>query len=353
MTLKFQPHIIEGKLPVGDAIPISIHRAGLETPSVIHLSNDEKTIGSCLRCPVPPCKLYSAGEIINDYFTEFPADTSTQVCPTDALQIDLKSGVPIMFLDRCITCGLCVARCPVQAIVLTAEGAQVNDSENKNFRLTAKPIDESLVTAALFQYRSVPISGQIADAEFAAHAYKRIIDVGMQSHSQFPNLLARNLMNSLGVPFHIRRLGDTNMRIDSIFKSGENRLGIAEIEYSDGTILDAPRDVLDDCAVLHARHRVSIDIIDPLVVSLRFPNKRSEYWQVIQDISEVLKIKVSSITIGALLILMWINQKLSQDVWQQLYADASAPTIEPTLRKLLTREPSEIMAYPGWSRAAK
>lgn len=353
MILKFQPSNVQGKLPRRDAFPILFERVGLETPPVIHLSNDTKTIGSCLRCPVPPCTFYSADEMVNDYFTEFPADTSTKVCPTDAVQIDTERGIPAILSEKCISCGLCVARCPVQAIVLTRGGAHVNDSENDFFRLTGKPVDASVVEAVLRQYRSTPIRGHVVDAEFAAHVYERIVLIGMQSHPQFPNLLARNLMICNGISFLIRRLGDTNMRIDSVFDSGDNRLGVAEIEYSDGVILDSPRDLLDDCAVLHARYGVPLQTIDPLVVSLRFPNKRSEYWQVIQDISQVLKIRIRSITIGALLIIMWENRKLSQNIWQQLYADASAPTIEPALRELLACEPSNIAAYPGWSRAAK
>lgn len=353
MTLESKQSIVEGKVPLGNAVPTLIHRAGLDSPAVIRLSNGAKTIGSCLRCPFPPCQLYGADEIANDYFREFPADTSIKVCPTDALQIETNRGIPIVDLDRCICCGLCVARCPVQAIVLTSNGAHVNDSENDFFRLTGKPVDASVVEAVLRQYRNTPIRGHIADAEFAAHVYERIVLVGMQSHPQFPNFLARNLMLCNGIPFLVRRLGDTNMRIDSVFNSGDNRLGVAEIEYSDGAMLDASRDLLDDCAVLHARYRVPLHTIDPLVVSLRFPNKRSEYWQVIQDIAQVLKIRIGSITIGALLILMWENQKLSQNFWQQLYADASTPTIEPALRELLAREPSNITAYPGWSRAAK
>lgn len=353
MILKFQPSSVQGKLPRRDAFPILFERVGLETPPVIHLSNDTETIGSCLRCPVPPCLFYNADEMANDYFKEFPADTSAKVCPTDAVQIDTERGTPTILSGKCISCGLCAARCPVQAIVLTSDGAHVNDSENDFFRLTCKPVDASVVEAVLQQYRNTPIRGHIADAEFAAHVYERIVLVGMQSHTQFPNLLARNLMLCNGIPFLVRRLGDTNMRIDSVFNSGDNRLGVAEIEYRDGAMLDAPRDLLDDCAVLHARYRVPLQTIDPLIVSLRFPNKRSEYWQVIQDIAQVLKIRIGSITIGALLILMWENQKLSQNFWQQLYADASTPTIEPALRELLAREPSNITAYPGWSRAAK
>jgi len=261
VILKVRRSSSQGKLPCGRALPIFVERKGLDVPPIINLSNAAKTIGSCLRCPVPLCTFYRADEMASDFFKEFPADTSTKVCPTDAILIDAETGVP--------------------------------------------------------------------------------------------TLLARNLMICNGVPFLIRRLGDTNMRIDGIFYSGDRRLGVAEIEYSDGAILDAPRDLLDDCAVLHARYGIPLKAIDPMVISLRFPNKRSEYWQVIQDVHQVLGIRIGSITIGALLIAMWINRKLEPSIWQQLYADASAPTIEPALRDLLAFEPGDITAYPGWSRASK
>ncbi len=300
-----------------------------------------------------PCQRYSVDEAANDYFREFPADSSVTVCPTDAIQIGADNCGPVIEKGRCICCGLCVARCPVQAIVLSANGAQVNDSENEVFRLTGKPVDVERVAAITDEYRSVAISGQIADAEFAADVCDRVIDTASRSSVQVPNLLVRNLMLSLGVPFHVRRLGDTNMRIDSVFRSGENRLGVAEIETSEGAILDAPRDILDDCAVLNARYRIPLETIDPLIVSLRFPNRRSEYWQVIKDIADVLGMRIASITVGALLILMWTDRKLGQDIWPEFYADVEAPTIEPVLRRLLGGRINGMVTYPGWSKAAK
>lgn len=353
MTLDFGRSVVQGKAPVGDATPALISRAGLDSPAIIHLSNGAKALGSCLRCPLPRCQFYAPYELVNDYFREFPADTSAKVCPTDALQPDANTGVPVVVLDRCICCGLCVARCPVNAVTLSKEGAQVNDSENEFFLMTGSPVNGALVKTVTEQYQSAPIAGQIADAEFLAHVYGRIIDAAARSYLRVPTLLVRNLMLMLDVPFHIRRLGDTNMRIDSVFRSYNDRLGVAEIEYSDGAILDAPRDILDDCAVLHARYRIPVDTIDPLVVSLRFPNKRSEYWQVIKDISSILGVRIGSVTVGALVALMWANQKLGQHIWQEFYADADAPTIEPVLRNLLTRDLEGITAYPGWCRADK
>ena len=42
-----------------------------------------------------------------------------------------------------------------------------------------------------------------------------------------------------------------------------------------------------------------------LVVCLSFPNKRQGYFQVIKDINRVLGLKIQTISLGALLLLVW------------------------------------------------
>lgn len=308
-----------------------------------------------MRCPFPPCQKYGPNEIERDYFSEFPAEIATKVCPTDAIQFEVNNGVPRILADRCLLCGLCVERCPVQAIVLTEKGPKVNDAENDLFKLTGKSVDKTAVASVTKYFLTLPIEGVIAECNniFATSVYERISAIGMGSHAQFPNTLARNLMNALSVPFQIRRLGDTNMRIDGVFKSAKGRIGVAEIEFNDATILDSPRDILDDCAVLNSRHAFPIPIIDPLIITLRLPNKRSEYWQVIQDISNVLDIKIASITIGAMLHMLWTHHKLYMNPWTKFYADANNPTIEPAIRDILKGNACAAGAALGWYGSLK
>lgn len=334
---------------------MAICRNGLDTPATIQLKSGKNSKGSCIRCPNPPCQFYSQPELRNEYFEDFPADTTTKVCPTDAIQLDFQNGIPVIKEEKCILCGLCVPRCPVQAIMLTRRGAIINDAETDLFKLTGHPLDPDEVVTVTERFRKLPTTGVIADCDqsFAADVYARVGIIGTRTHTQFPNLIARNLMMALAVPFHIRRLGDTNVRIDGIFQSGKNRLGVAEIEFAEEAVLDAPRDILDDCAVLNARHGIPIQRIDPLIISLRLPNKRSEYWRVIQDVNKMLNIKISSITIGAMMLLLWSNHRLEGNPWAGFYADADSPTIESVVRGILGGDPCHIGHDLGWLGSIK
>src|SRR5690606_30060248 len=93
-------------------------------------------------------------------------------------------------------------------------------------------------------------------------------------------LLVRNLLNEVGLNARTRRRGDTNMRIDAVGFSRSQRPFVAEIETGAG-VLESPRALLEDVAVLHSRYGYAVDGIDPVSVILTFPNVRSEYYQVI------------------------------------------------------------------------
>jgi ferredoxin len=345
---------IEGKLPIPTLTQKLIRLNGLGCPANIELSFGIHSTGSCIRCPIPPCYRFMVTELTNDYFKDFPSDTSINVCPTDAIEIDPQNGVPAIDLEKCISCGLCVSRCPVKAITLTEEGAQVNDSENKLFKFTGKIVDPTQVNLVTEQFNNLPKIGVIAecDDQFIIRVYERISSKGSQ-FNQFPNILTRNLMIALGVPFQIRRLGDVNMRIEGIFRSTGSRIGVAEIEFSEMSSIDSPRDLLDDCAVLHARHSVPLEEIDPLIVSLRLPNKRSEYWQVIKDISNVLGIRISSITIGAMLVILLANRNLKGNIWSSFYADIDSPTIESAVHLIVGKKLCPAGNHFGWFGSIK
>ena len=77
--------------------------------------------------------------------------------------------------------------------------------------------------------------------------------------------------------------------------------------------MDASRGILDDIAVLNSRYGVNKHNNKPIVICLQLPNIRQGYWQVVKDIKNVVGIKIGTITIGALMYLLWNGCKFEPE----------------------------------------
>lgn len=139
----------------------------------------------------------------------------------------------------------------------------------------------------------------------------RSIYEAMQRDQDLANVLCRNLLIALGFNCSIRRIGDVYTRMDALI-SKDGIVSPVEIEYQDDT-LSAARNLLDDLAVLHDRYGVSPDICTPIALCLAIPKTRQGYFQVCEDIRKVLGIKIRTLTVGALLLLVWSGVDLLFD----------------------------------------
>jgi Fe-S-cluster-containing hydrogenase component 2 len=311
-----------------------------EEPTTVMLTDERAGAGTCLGCGSAPCMEKDDTELtLFGTLDVFPGDPSRDVCPTRAIRWDGESSTAFVAADDCIGCGLCVSRCPYGAISL---------GDGLTARVEATDPD-GLVVAGPTQgeHPQVKRSGQIGtlDAPAASNLPTTIaaLDDGRTT------LLVRNLLNEVGLNARTRRRGDTNMRIDAVGFSRSQRPFVAEIETG-ADVLDSPRALLEDVAVRHSRYGYAVDGIDPVSVILTFPNVRSEYYQVIRDIERVLGLRCRTITVGALVTLLWNCAKLDG-------FDGDAFTIgEKTinLADCLGVDASELVEpYPGAFTPAK
>lgn len=251
--------------------------------------------GSCLGCGSAPCMEKDESELtLFGTLDAFPGDPSLDVCPTKAIRWAGEGAAAFVVADDCIGCGLCVSRCPYGAINL-----------GDNLTATVETTDpDGLIAAGATrgEHPEVKRSGQIAilDAPAAANLPATVgaLDNGRTT------LLVRNLLNNVGLNSRTRRRGDTNIRIDAVGFSRSKRPFVAEIETG-ASVLESPRALLEDVAVLHSRYGYPVNGIDPVSIILSFPNVRSEYYQVIRDIEKVLGLRCRTITVGALVTLLW------------------------------------------------
>ncbi len=266
-----------------------------DKPTSVVLADGRSGTGSCLGCGNAPCMEKDASELaLFGTLEAFPGDPSPNVCPTWAIRWNAQHSTASIVATDCIGCGLCVSRCPYGAISL---------SNGMTACVEIGDPDGLIVTGANKGDHSQPeLSGQIASLNAPAAANLPAAITSLQDSKT--TLLVRNLLNEVGLNARTRRRGDTNVRVDAVGFSRSKRPFVAEIETGNG-VLDSPRALLEDVAVLHSRYGYAVDEIDPVSIILSFPNVRSEYYQVIRDIEKVLGLRCRTITVGALVALLW------------------------------------------------
>ncbi len=321
-----------------DKIPASIS-CEKGHPGKILFSDGTTHMSKCVGCPTKPCMYYAPDEIKSKgAFKDFPADSDERVCASNAISWNEQGSHPSIDPSQCILCGACVTRCPAKALFFDSENnVKCNSSKSSDsfFQLTEKK-DEADRTLQLL--RATPVKGQMLDcsATNLDTAYSRIFEVSKTMGPQFPNLLSRNLLNSLGFKATIRRRGDVYLRTDLVFENG-GKQGLCEIEFFPQVMLDAPRDVLDDMAVFISRYSLKKEVIQPLIIGLELPNQRSEYWQVIEDIKTVLGAQIATMTIGGLLLLIWEFKRIDLSKQELPYGSDKTFSIKDGIAKLLGR----------------
>src|SRR5258706_601658 len=142
----------KGKMIAGKAAPVAIqHHSG--QPSTVTFADGVAALASCLRCFNAPCMHLSPAETSLSAFPDFPADRRANVCASEAITEDPKSGAPVIRPDLCMYCGVCASRCPVGAIyIATGRGAIVQDAPNNRFVETDNDREQNtLVNLKLFQ----------------------------------------------------------------------------------------------------------------------------------------------------------------------------------------------------------
>lgn len=263
--------------------------------TTVMLADERAGAGSCLGCGHAPCMEKDESEqVLFGTLDAFPGDPSRDVCPTKAIQWDSENASAVVVAQDCIGCGLCVSRCPYGAISL-ADGLTA---------LVEVTDPDELILSGSHKSEHPRPERFGAIATLAAPAAANLPENVTKLEDSRTTLLIRNLLHEVGLNARTRRRGDTNMRIDAVGFSRSKRPFVVEIETGAG-VLESPRALLEDVAILHSRYGYAVVDIDPVSIILAFPNVRSEYYQVIRDIEKVLGLRCRTITVGALVALLW------------------------------------------------
>lgn len=291
--------------------------------ALIRFSDGSEAEATCLRCPGSPCMLFNEKEIVSASLPDFPADKNPSVCPSGAITRS-NGGPPVIDSDSCMLCGVCASRCPVGAIKMVPY-ACINDATNPALTSTE---NDAEADAALEALSGIPRKGAFLTEsdEVADELIYRLTSAWSKSGDRFPDHLARSLLVAAGCGAAMRRKGDVFARMDIVLGAPCPEFGCAEAEFGDVAVLDAPRDLLDDLAVSVGRHSKNLKKIAALVVTDVLPNRRSEYWRIVQDIKNVLGVKIGTVTVLSLCLLVWNNRKMSELPPDLFHVDIDTPS---------------------------
>lgn len=317
-------------------LPAAIEiRDGKPAKLVLNQANADS---SCMRCVNPPC--ISAPPLsAEDLDISFSADHSRALCPVKAIHWDKSTEYPEIDESTCIGCGLCAAMCPIGAIHSSQDRTHFIVAKQQNNYLEQKPStlhNKEMQILQLKELASIAKSGcyLMESDTIIKKLHKRLGLIDAANQNQF----IRNILISLGCDTYIRRTGDNSYRMDGIisFTKGKTS-GPLEVEFGDDC-LGAIRLILDDIAVLHARYDVEKNNQTPLVIFHHMPNLRQGYWQVCVDIRQVTNIRVRTLTIIALILLMWNNKKLSESFDSYFFESRRQIDLLPLLTQAMGRE---------------
>jgi NAD-dependent dihydropyrimidine dehydrogenase PreA subunit len=298
------------------------------------LFSDESQVGAfCLNCISHPCIDYDYEVLKPDILTGMPHNLSTKVCPIDSIKIG-DDGFPQVDSSSCIGCGICLSRCKYGAINLTCENkATVNRGNHQHIDWVEDiSFEDFQKREAIFSQIELDYLPNIISKKYFNELYSKILSF-CKSNNGADNYFVRNIFLNLGFNTKVRVIGNNDIRFDLIGMI-ENSIVIGEIGLNGTDILEEPRAILDDVAVLQSRYGFEINSIKPVIITLSFPNKRSDVYEVIYDIQKILSIRISTISFHILILLNLFRKKVNLNEMMVLfYVDKDNKSIlEATLK---------------------
>ncbi|MDP2716485.1 4Fe-4S binding protein [Rheinheimera sp.] len=266
-------------------------------PATLSFESGAVIKSSCINCFEESCLKIKVGENVWDDLRMSQTDV---LCPTDAVFKDDDGNVSIDS-DKCIGCGLCIAVCPVGAIHFNNQSKAVIHRDLSNLKRTDTPV---VLNSLNISHSNQPI----IESEPLIRGV--LVNINMlDSRTATINRLVCKALQVTGIDTFLTRQGDVNMRMDGISAYGDFHI-LVEVETVAN--LDSPRDILDDVAVFCSRNNVDKSKVKGMIVLPELPNKRTEFWELISDIKNVVDLDIMIVPLTALLSVAW--NKTAMDV---------------------------------------
>lgn len=274
-------------------------------PTTVNDARGDAFKSGCIACPDEPCLQFSPDEVDKEARIVSATDLDRSVCPTGAIG---RRGDGLVEVDpsSCIGCGLCVVRCPVGAIWIDEEvaSARVEQLDFASFDQVELAPEEFLERRRIIAEALQPESAPFKRADIVASQVDWATPLIQRSDGQhILRLLARNTFLIAAAASRLKRVGDNNAICELLVDIDDGPLLLIEVEPS-GETLDAMRRALAGCAIAIARQGVGPEELAAALVVSRLPNKRVDYYAVVDDIRSRLGIETYTVPLALALLVI-------------------------------------------------
>lgn len=246
----------------------------------IYVKNDKSLLSSCVFCKKRYCYEYID-----------PIKRQEMIlCPVNAISFNVNYPI----IDKnCIGCGLCILRCPYGSIYL-----DINNSKPKLTRRNLSNYHEVFTEEFNDYFAKITFSNKLTEKEIEKFKLKVFEQIKETTQDEFYPLIGK-ILTYLGLPTSVTTKGDPNLRIDARIKINDKIIPI-EIkspteEIKIGT--KAVRQALENKIVVMSRFSNNNTLENStLVIGFENPNKRSDVYELIDDIYNSYNIKIGLIS---------------------------------------------------------
>ncbi len=304
----------------------------------------EATTAFCLGCPDSPCTRFTHEELAPTLKLPMSQNPDVSVCPSSAISQE-AGNAPQLDSERCTSCGICIARCPVGALHLGNSGVEVSECdfdpvpyEETEFLGRRALLSESLRFAD--QHDEVSLIQRLTEVE-------KCLATTPESDSVL-RMLVRNLLIVVGLPTQLSRTGDNNAVAECVVEVGDSTMLLQVEPGSD--LLDNLRRAMTTVAVADSRYGLPKSELIAGVVVVRLPHKRVDYYEVITDVEKRLGLKIRTLPLAILLAAVG-NPTLDfvELVINGMIVSSQVNTLSEDLGKLIgpTQDPEQLGVVPA------
>lgn len=285
---------VKGKGATNPRVPG--HHNISHTSRTLFFQTSSEWRSGCWHCPDHPCAEWATDEVTTDGPDLGSIDSSRSVCPTAAIQIS-GSGRPEIDEASCIGCGLCVMRCPVDAIRLdsTTSIAFVAPSLDTEESDSASFLTQRALSAQKLDWDNPPWP----DAHLVSKQvlrFRTVLEERALLRYDALRLLLRNSFLLAVTPSKLRQQGANSSAVELTAKIGTRHV-VAEIQPSTDT-LDAFRRLLVGVADIVSNQSYDKSTLIPLISLQGLPNTRVDYYRLITAARKYLDLDIKTLPIA-------------------------------------------------------